>query len=96
MSVLPPVWMYQTGWMRSSVMIIMHLIRMHICAAFGEGNSGEYLFLIDEAHNLVERARTMYSADLYKEDVLAVKKKVKNTAPKLGRSWKNAISSSLH
>ena len=52
---------------------------------FGEGNSGEYLFLIDEAHNLVERARTMYSADLYKEDVLAVKKKVKNTAPKLAK-----------
>ena len=52
---------------------------------FGEGNSGEYLFLIDEAHNLVERARTMYSADLYKEEVLAVKKKVKNTAPKLAK-----------
>lgn len=57
----------------------------HLHRFFGEGNSGEYLFLIDEAHNLVERARTMYSADLYKEDVLAVKKKVKNTAPKLAK-----------
>ena len=57
----------------------------HLRRFFGEGNSGEYLFLIDEAHNLVERARTMYSADLYKEDVLAVKKKVKNTAPKLAK-----------
>ena len=35
---------------------------------------GEYLFLIDEAHNLVERGRTMYSAVLYKEDMLQVKR----------------------
>lgn len=35
---------------------------------------GEYLFLIDEAHNLVERGRNMYSASLYKEDMLAVKR----------------------
>ena len=32
---------------------------------FGEGKkTGDYLFLIDEAHNLVERARDMYSAEL--------------------------------
>lgn len=32
---------------------------------FGEGKkTGDYLFLIDEAHNLVERARDMYSASL--------------------------------
>ncbi len=32
---------------------------------FGEGKkTGDYLFLVDEAHNLVERARDMYSADL--------------------------------
>ncbi|MBQ9361218.1 MAG: ATP-dependent DNA helicase [Lachnospiraceae bacterium] len=32
---------------------------------FGEGKrAGDYIFLIDEAHNLVERARDMYSADL--------------------------------
>ncbi|MBR4769057.1 MAG: ATP-dependent DNA helicase, partial [Lachnospiraceae bacterium] len=36
--------------------------------------SGKYLFLIDEAHNLVDRAREMYSAVLVKEDVLAAKK----------------------
>ena len=29
---------------------------------FSDGVSGEYLFLIDEAHNLVPRAREMYSA----------------------------------
>lgn len=44
---------------------------------FGEGNKGNYLFLIDEAHNLVERGREMYSAMLIKEDFLALKKSVK-------------------
>ncbi len=44
---------------------------------FAEGIRGEYLFLVDEAHNLVERAREMYSALLIKEDFLAVKKLVK-------------------
>lgn len=32
---------------------------------------------MDEAHNLVDRSREMYSADLYKEDVLAVKRIMK-------------------
>ena len=41
---------------------------------FAEGNKGEYLFLIDEAHNLVERGREMYSAVLRKEDFLKLKK----------------------
>ncbi|RDU22562.1 ATP-dependent DNA helicase [Anaerosacchariphilus polymeriproducens] len=44
---------------------------------FGESIKGEYIFLIDEAHNLVERGREMYSASLYKEDFLEVKKIVK-------------------
>lgn len=41
---------------------------------FAEGVKGEYLFLIDEAHNLVERAREMYSASLYKEEFLELKR----------------------
>lgn len=41
---------------------------------FSGNNSEHYLFLIDESHNLVERARTMYSADLKKEDLLYIKK----------------------
>ena len=44
---------------------------------FSEGIRGEYLFLIDEAHNLVDRGREMYSAVLVKEDFLALKKTVK-------------------
>lgn len=50
---------------------------------FAEGNKGEYLFLIDEAHNLVERGRQMYSAVLYKEDFLRLKKIVKDYSPRL-------------
>lgn len=41
---------------------------------FSEGNKDSYIFLIDEAHNLVERAREMYSATLIKEDFLKVKR----------------------
>ena len=44
---------------------------------FSEGVRGEYLFLIDEAHNLVERGREMFSASLCKEDFLEVKRMVK-------------------
>lgn len=52
---------------------------------FAEGVSGEYLFLIDEAHNLVDRAREMYSAVLIKEDFLTVKKILKGHAGKVER-----------
>lgn len=40
---------------------------------FADGISGSYLFLVDEAHNLVERAREMYSATMHKERFLEVK-----------------------
>ena len=52
---------------------------------FSEGMAGEYLFLVDEAHNLVSRGREMYSAVLIKEDVLTVKKVMKGKAPKVSR-----------
>ena len=50
---------------------------------FGQGVRGDYIFLIDEAHNLVERARSMYSAELYKEDFLKVKRYVMHHDKKL-------------
>lgn len=52
---------------------------------FAEGGAGGYLFLIDEAHNLVERGRQMYSAELCKEDFLSVKKLVKGEAPRFAK-----------
>lgn len=45
---------------------------------FADGIQGNYLFLIDEAHNLLDRGREMYSAILRKEDFLVLKRKVKN------------------
>lgn len=44
---------------------------------FADKNTGDYLFLIDEAHNLVERGRKMYSAELVKEDFLSLKRTIK-------------------
>lgn len=53
---------------------------------FGEGVRGEYLFLIDEAHNLVERGRTMYSAVLCKEDFLEMKRLVQGKSSLVARA----------
>lgn len=43
---------------------------------FSEGTRERFVFLVDEAHNLVERARNMYSASLTKESFLMVRKLV--------------------
>ncbi len=45
----------------------------------------DYVFFVDEAHNLVDRAREMYSATLYKDDFLIVKRFIKDTNFKLER-----------
>ena len=39
---------------------------------FSDG--GDYVFLVDEAHNLADRARDMYTATISKRDLLAAKK----------------------
>ena len=52
---------------------------------FADGASGDYLFLVDEAHNLVSRAGEMYSASVYKEDFLEVKRIIKGKSPRLER-----------
>jgi Rad3-related DNA helicase len=44
---------------------------------FAGDKKGDMIFLIDEAHNLVERGREMYSATLYKEDFLLTKRVAK-------------------
>ena len=50
---------------------------------FSEEEKGDYIFLVDEAHNLVERGREMYSAVLVKEEILTVKKLVRGKDRKL-------------
>lgn len=55
---------------------------------FAEGEErGNYIFLVDEAHNLVSRAREMYSAVLIKEELLAVKRILKGI-PEAGKVLK--------
>ena len=48
---------------------------MYLKRFFSEGR-GEYVFLVDEAHNLVDRAREMYSAVLKKTSFYDLKKKL--------------------
>ncbi len=57
----------------------------HLKRFFSEGNKEGYLFLVDEAHNLVERGREMYSAEIYKEDILRIKRLVKAEDTKLAK-----------
>lgn len=48
----------------------------------GDGKNN-FVFLVDEAHNLPERAREMYSATLWKEEFLNVKRLLGKQQPKL-------------
>ncbi len=49
---------------------------------FVEGG-GKYTLLVDEAHNLIDRARNMFSSEITKEAVLELKKKVKDLDSRL-------------
>lgn len=57
--------------------------RVFLRRFFQNEKKRNYCFLVDEAHNLVERAREMYSAQLVKDDFLEVKKIVKVRSVKL-------------
>lgn len=48
---------------------------------FFNDNNGDYTFLIDEAHNLVDRSRDMFSAELNKQDFLSMRKAIKDYSP---------------
>ncbi len=52
---------------------------------FSGETKNNYVFLVDEAHNLPERAKEMYSATLCKEDVMNVKRILGKSVPKLTR-----------
>ncbi|MBB6625122.1 ATP-dependent DNA helicase [Clostridium gasigenes] len=51
-----------------------------------EADGSENIILIDESHNLVSRAREMFSAEIYKSKVLLVSRLVKGTVPTLYKS----------
>lgn len=50
---------------------------------FSTDKENDYVLLIDEAHNLVDRAREMFSAALIKEDFLAMKRITKSKTKKV-------------
>ncbi|MBR4832426.1 MAG: ATP-dependent DNA helicase [Butyrivibrio sp.] len=45
---------------------------------FADGLRSDYVFLVDETHNLLDRGRDMYSASLIKENFLELKNTVKD------------------
>ena len=47
---------------------------------------GDYVFLIDEAHNLVDRAREMFSAEIQKALVLETRRPLKEELPEIYKS----------
>ena len=74
-------------WMDGVICDYNYVFDPNVCLKrfFGENVSGNYLFLIDEAHNLVERGREMYSASICLNDVIETRKFVKPYSQKL---WK--------
>jgi DNA excision repair protein ERCC-2 len=49
-------------------------------------DGGAYGFLVDEAHNLVDRAREMFSANLEGREILDVKRAIKQAAPRCSKA----------
>ncbi len=49
-------------------------------------DGGAYGILVDEAHNLVDRAREMFSADLDGQEILDVKRAIKQAAPRCSKA----------
>jgi DNA excision repair protein ERCC-2 len=49
-------------------------------------DGGAYGFLVDEAHNLVDRAREMFSAELDGQEILEVKRAIQKGAPRCAKA----------
>jgi DNA excision repair protein ERCC-2 len=59
--------------------------RVYLRRFFQEEN-GAYIFLIDEAHNLVDRSREMFSAEIFKQSILDVRRQLKKQLPHIFKS----------
>jgi DNA excision repair protein ERCC-2 len=55
---------------------------------FGE-ESGDYAFLVDEAHNLIDRAREMFSAEIDTVEISEVKREIRKVLPGCARALTN-------
>ncbi len=59
--------------------------RVYLRRFFLEEN-GQYTFLIDEAHNLVDRSREMFSAAIHKQPLLDVRRALRHDLPQIFKS----------
>ena len=50
---------------------------------FFQEKNNNYTFLIDEAHNLVDRSREMFSAEIFKQPVLDVRRTIRHELPEV-------------
>ncbi len=60
--------------------------RVYLKRFFADGlGKRDYVFLIDETHNLLDRGREMYSAALNKDSFLSTKRLVKELSPRIAK-----------
>ncbi len=60
--------------------------RVYLKRFFADGlGKRDYVFLIDETHNLLDRGREMYSAALLKDSFLGTKRLVKELSPRIAK-----------
>ena len=59
--------------------------RVYLRRFFQEDNGG-FIFLIDEAHNLVDRSREMFSAEIFKQPLLDLRRQLKKELPHVFKS----------
>jgi Rad3-related DNA helicase len=60
--------------------------RVYLKRFFADGlGKRDYVFLIDETHNLLDRGREMYSAALLKDSFLSTKRLVKELSPRIAK-----------
>ena len=76
-------WTLPCGWMGSYAITIMWFDPYVYLKRFFGDTKENYILLVDEAHNLVERAREMFSAQLTVTQFKALRGLVKAEFPKL-------------
>ena len=59
--------------------------KVYLRRHFGDEN-GAAVLLVDEAHNLVDRARAMFSAEITTSELLEVRKSLEHAAPACGKA----------
>jgi len=70
--------------------------RVKLKRYFADGVIGDYIFLVDESHNLVDRAREMYSASLYKDQFEQISRFIEYRSHGIYHAVKKCESDLLH